>query len=203
MARLLSPAGQKIGSEFLINQFTTYNQRTPAVAALPNGGFVVTWVSEQEQLVARRPGNQYDVCRRQQRPPAPSVDIYARLYNSNGVAQSRRVSRGYQLPIPARTRRWPRRRTAASWSPGARSTWSNSTNGWDIYARPFSSAGAGGAVGAREYLFARRPIRAAHQRHWRGLFDCLDEFVARTARAKACMDSLCMRTVRWWAANFA
>ena len=31
--QILSPTGQKIGGEFLINQFTTYNQRNPAVAA--------------------------------------------------------------------------------------------------------------------------------------------------------------------------
>ena len=47
--QILSPTGQKIGTNFLINQFTTYNQRTPAVAALKNGGFVVAWVSEQER----------------------------------------------------------------------------------------------------------------------------------------------------------
>jgi hypothetical protein len=33
----------------LVNQFTNYNQRTPAVAALAGGGFVVAWVSEQER----------------------------------------------------------------------------------------------------------------------------------------------------------
>ena len=50
--QILSPTGQKVGTNFLINQFIPYNQRTPAVAALKNGGFVVVWVSEQEQSVA-------------------------------------------------------------------------------------------------------------------------------------------------------
>ena len=50
MARFFTPAGKKVGAaNFLINQFTAYNQRTPAVAALKNGGFVVAWVSEQER----------------------------------------------------------------------------------------------------------------------------------------------------------
>src|SRR5208283_680368 len=49
--QILSPTGQKIGGEFLINQFISYNQRTPTVAALPNGGFVAAWVSEQERVV--------------------------------------------------------------------------------------------------------------------------------------------------------
>ena len=39
--QIISPTGQTIGNEFLVNQFTTYNQRTPAVAALAGGGFVV------------------------------------------------------------------------------------------------------------------------------------------------------------------
>ena len=50
--QILSPTGQKIGGEFLINQFTDFNQRTPTVAALANGGFVAAWVSEQERSIA-------------------------------------------------------------------------------------------------------------------------------------------------------
>ncbi len=49
--QIFSPTGQKIGGEFLINQFTSYNQRTPTVAPLANGGFVVAWVSEQQRSV--------------------------------------------------------------------------------------------------------------------------------------------------------
>ncbi len=48
--KILSPAGLTISNQFLVNQFTSYNQRTPAVAALKNGGFVVAWVSEQERV---------------------------------------------------------------------------------------------------------------------------------------------------------
>ena len=51
---ILSPAGVTISNQFLINQFTTFNQRTPAVAALTNGGFVVAWVSEQERSTSTR-----------------------------------------------------------------------------------------------------------------------------------------------------
>ena len=47
--QMFSPAGQNIGTNFLINQFIPYNQRSPAVAALAGGGFVVAWVSEQER----------------------------------------------------------------------------------------------------------------------------------------------------------
>jgi hypothetical protein len=64
---VFGPAGQKISAEFQINQFTQYNQRNPAIAALPGGGFVVTWISE---------GNRGE----------SSADIYARIYDANSVA---------------------------------------------------------------------------------------------------------------------
>ncbi len=57
-----TPTGQKIGGEFPINQFTLYNQRTPAVAALNNGGFMTVWVSEQERAVANLDTNRSVLC---------------------------------------------------------------------------------------------------------------------------------------------
>ncbi len=74
-AQLLSPGGQKVGGEFLVNQFTSFNQRTPAVAALSGGGFVVVWVSEQERVTDAA--------------GMPSVDIYGRLYDASGAAVER------------------------------------------------------------------------------------------------------------------
>ncbi len=44
--QILSPAGAKVGFPFRVNQTTLFNQRTPAVAALADGKFVVAWVSE-------------------------------------------------------------------------------------------------------------------------------------------------------------
>src|ERR1022692_3051559 len=82
-AQVMSPAGEKIGGEFLINQFTAYNQRTPAVASLANGGFVVSWVSEQQRTV----GTPYNGLVEPNQESYPSVDIYARLYDGNNVAQ--------------------------------------------------------------------------------------------------------------------
>ena len=66
-AQRLSATGEKVGPEFSINQYTAFNQRTPAVAALANGNFVVAWVSEQQRY-------------------ENSVDIYARLFDANGNA---------------------------------------------------------------------------------------------------------------------
>ncbi|MDH7501478.1 MAG: fibronectin type III domain-containing protein [Verrucomicrobiota bacterium] len=61
----LSSAGQKLGAETQVNQFNVYNQRSPAVAALEDGGYVVVWISEQQRYVN-------------------SVDVYARRYNASG-----------------------------------------------------------------------------------------------------------------------
>src|SRR5439155_7675018 len=43
--QVLSPSGQKLGAEFQVNEFTQYNQRSSAVAAIGGGSYVVAWVS--------------------------------------------------------------------------------------------------------------------------------------------------------------
>src|SRR5215469_6351406 len=85
--QMLSTNGSKIGTTFLINEFTIFNQRNPAVAALPNGGFVVVWVSEQERSTAPNWGSN-GIAYTSGSLPTPSVDIYQRLYtisNTNAV----------------------------------------------------------------------------------------------------------------------
>ena len=143
--QLFTPAGKKVGGEFSINQFTAYNQRAPAVAALKNGGFVVAWVSEQERLAFNLSGIDNTNGSAPTVVGSPSVDIYARFYNSNGVAISNEFlvntdNTGCANPAVATA---PDGTFMVTWS--ARDP-SNLTNGWDIYARPFSSAGVGGAV---------------------------------------------------------
>ncbi|MFM1942557.1 MAG: hypothetical protein RI897_1539 [Verrucomicrobiota bacterium] len=44
--QIITPEGEKLGSEFQVNQTTQYNQRQASVAALPNGDFIAVWVSE-------------------------------------------------------------------------------------------------------------------------------------------------------------
>jgi hypothetical protein len=48
--QVFTPAGQKVGAQFQVNTFTSYNQRSPAIAALNNGQFLVAWVSEQQRF---------------------------------------------------------------------------------------------------------------------------------------------------------
>jgi hypothetical protein len=144
--QILSPAGQKVGSNFLINQFTNYNQRTPAVAALKNGGFVVAWVSEQQRSVASGWGTNSTYVTANTAPIA-SVDIYARRYSSNAAAL------GGEFLVNSNFNPCANPAVAAA-SDGAflvawsvRDLESLATNSWDVYARPYSAAGVGGAVG--------------------------------------------------------
>jgi hypothetical protein len=130
-AQLLSPAGQKVGGEFLVNAFTAYNQRTPVVAALSGGGFVVVWISEQERWTdAAGP---------------PSVDVYGRLYNASGMAT------GGEFLVNTGTNICANPSVAAGSDGGFMVTWGEKdlvyqTNSWDVLARPFSSTGSGGTT---------------------------------------------------------
>jgi len=132
-AQQFSPSGQKVGGEFLVNQFTDFNQRTPAIAPLADGRFVVVWVSEQQSFVN-------------------SVDIFARLFNPNGTAASS------EFIVNTGTNVCANPTVVASPSGGFLIAWgeNDSTsrfNGWDVFIRPFSGAAVGGAV---QYLNAYR-----------------------------------------------
>jgi len=75
----------------------------------------------------------------------PSVDIYARLYTSNGVAA------GGEFLVNADANPCANPSMAAAADGGFMVTWGekdlvNQQNSWDIYARSFSSADVGGAV---------------------------------------------------------
>ena len=141
--QIFTPAGQKVGANFLINQFISYNQRTPAIAALKNGGFVVAWVSEQHRVVGSAPATLQSPG--QLAALAPSVDIYARLYASNGVAQNNEFLVNTDFNPCANPG------VAVASDGSFMVVWgaydmADPTNSWDIYARTFSSAGIGGTV---------------------------------------------------------
>ncbi len=135
-----SAAGAKLGGEFQINQWTSKNQRTPAVTALANTNFVVVWVSELQR-------------------GSSTVDIYARLFNSSGVAV------GNEFPVnPSTTNICANPVVAGSPQGGFAIAWSQkddpvltagsldgvlvapvqtskSTNSWDVFGRVFNSDG--------------------------------------------------------------
>lgn len=139
--QLFSPDGQKIGGEFMVNQFATYNQRTPALAALSTGGFAVAWVSEQQRTVGLSPAGltaPSDLV-------TPSVDIYARLYNSTGQPVNNEFLINTSSTVCANPT------VAASPAGGFMIGWGQKdtvvpSNSWDIFARVFSGSGVGGPV---------------------------------------------------------
>jgi len=143
-AKILSPIGVTVSNEFLVNQFTNFNQRTPAVAALAGGGFAVAWVSEQQQAAVPVLGTN-STYYSAGTIVVPSVDIYARLYRSNGAP----VGSEFLVDTGANPCANPNLAAASdgsfmvAWS--ARDT-ASPTNGWDVYARPFSSTGTGGTT---------------------------------------------------------
>jgi hypothetical protein len=144
--QLLSPTGQKIGGEFLINQFLPFNQRTPTVAPLESGGFVVAWISEQQQRMPPTildPNFQYHPTN-----TTASVDVYARLYQADGQPLGSEFLANPGLDICANPA------VAASANGGFLVAWGQrdltrsqvATNSWDIFARAFSSSGSGGTA---------------------------------------------------------
>jgi hypothetical protein len=114
------------GTEFRVNQYTSYNQHKPALASLANGSFVAVWVSEQQRGVG-------------------CSDIYGRIFNVNGkpasdeflCSSSTNSNTNYcdmpaiaALPNGGFTVVWAARNSAIR------------TNGYDIVGRSFSASGA-------------------------------------------------------------
>jgi hypothetical protein len=67
-AQRFSAGGMRLGATFQENTVSYLNQRSPAIAALNNGGFVVAWVSDE----FRQRGSQY-------------IDIAARIFQADGT----------------------------------------------------------------------------------------------------------------------
>jgi hypothetical protein len=137
--QILSPTGQKIGGEFQVNQFTPFNQRSPAVAVFPGGNFIVTWISEMERSSATVAsdgsyGGGYN-----------SVDVYARMFDSTGNPGSNN-----EFLVNTTTNICANPSVAIDSAGGYLIAWSEfdpnpavANNGWDILGRKFNSAGTG------------------------------------------------------------
>ncbi len=70
-ARIFDAAGNEVVSEFLVNEFTNSAQFTPSITALSNGGFVVTWRSQDPQ-----------------QGDTSGSGIKARIFDANGMPQT-------------------------------------------------------------------------------------------------------------------
>ena len=156
--QMFSPTGQAIGTNFLINQFIPYNQRNPAISRLAGGGFVVAWVSEQERVLAPGLGTN-STYTSASGIVTPSVDIYARLFNSNGVPA------GNEFRVNTDSNPASNPAVAAGSDGGFMIAWDAKdmvviSNSWDIYARSFSSnvAASGPVLRVNTYLYGDQYI---------------------------------------------
>ena len=116
----VTPGGHLLG-ESQVNQFTNFNQRSPAVAGLNNGNFVVCWISEQQRFTN-------------------SVDAFARIYNNLGapLGNEFRINAGNNVCATPALAPLP--------DGGFMVTWSefdslNRSNSLDILARAFNFVG--------------------------------------------------------------
>ncbi len=84
-ARQYSAAGAPLGPEFRVNQTVGMGRRSPTVAALTDGGFLIAWVAER-QLGMR--DNRDNLGRTIPGTGAPTfeVSLYGRAYDGAGVA---------------------------------------------------------------------------------------------------------------------
>jgi hypothetical protein len=89
--RIFTPTGQRLGTgDFQVNQQTQLNQRTPAIASLPDGKFVVAWISEKINRVGTpAPGVEADAVAISgtgvERLPSPyDVSVYGRVFTADG-----------------------------------------------------------------------------------------------------------------------
>ena len=138
----LSATGAKLGGEFQINQYTLNNQRSPSVAALPGGGFVVTWVCEKPstlqvntQLTPVDGGTWVQQI-------TNNIEIDARRYDAGGNAL------GNEFRVDAGGKICSSPNVCAREDGGFSVVWNQNVAGqdWDIYARSFDVTG--NALGA-------------------------------------------------------
>jgi hypothetical protein len=123
----LDAEGRKIGPEVMANQYSSYNQRNPAVAVLPDGRFVVVWVSEFPVSANWRHNFR--------------VALYGRLFSAQGepVGDEFSVAAGDEL-IQANP-------VVAALPGGGFTVFCSQQEGtasrrWDVYAQNFGADGA-------------------------------------------------------------
>lgn len=131
----LAPNGDKLGTEFQVNQFSSYNQRNPALTPVDGGAFVAAWVSEQQSY-------------------ENSVEVFARRFDAAGnpVGDEFRLNTATNLcanPV-----------LAPGWNGGFVAAWSERylpdlTNMWDVVVGTFDAAGQ--PVGSPAVVNTYRP----------------------------------------------
>lgn len=132
-ARKISSSGV-LSDEFLVNETTSFNQRSPAVATLANGDIVIVWVSEMQRFGSAGSLDQ-----------VVSVDLYGKRFDASGN------STGELGPFNSGNNVCANPSVAPLSDGGFTVVWSEKdslsrSNSWEIMGRSFSGEGA--ATGA-------------------------------------------------------
>ena len=118
-AQQYAPSGIAYGPEFRVNTYTANNQHVPAIAALADGGYVITWESfDQDRSFS---------------------GVYAQRYTSSGVAY------GPEFQVNTYTASYESNPAIAALADGGYIiTWegyNQDGSGWGVYAQRFNSNG--------------------------------------------------------------
>ncbi len=136
--RVLDARGRPAGAEFRISQTAQFNQRSPAVAALPGGSVVVAWISEREiyQPVENVVGGEIGF----------EVSLRGRLFDSGGRPLGEELVWGDSSILDANPFVLPTPDGFMVLTSGHRNQFrtmasGESLDGWDIYGRSFDELG--------------------------------------------------------------
>ncbi len=148
-AQRFTSEGQRLGATFRVNTVTYLNQRTPAIAALANGGFVVAWVSDEFRV---RNSDYIDIAARVFDAQGNPLGEDFALNSGNEICANPSIvatADGFRAAWSGRT--LPVRQVVSAEPPVSSGIISTqvvsevqglSTNRWDVWSRTFSSAGA-------------------------------------------------------------
>lgn len=153
-----SPSGARLGGEFPINQTVRYNQRTPSVAGLADGRFVVAWVTEKYKGVINNRDESGQVSDPATGGDVYGVDIYARLFAADGNALANEFQINNSTNVCANPC------VVANAESGFVVAWSENiglvpieggvrNQGWDVMSRGFDAQGAARRPQARVNVY--------------------------------------------------
>ena len=144
--QLFSPEGKKLGGEFLVNQSFRYNQRTPSVAPLSEGDFVVGWISEELIGISNRADENGRILDPTVGGERYNIQLKGRVFDENGLAVSDEIALGDPNVVNANP-------SLVAVSDGFMAFYSGRGNlemvsdmsqiedGWDIYGQRFDETG--------------------------------------------------------------
>jgi hypothetical protein len=154
-AQMFSPAGDKISSEFLVNQTTLLNQRSSSIAALSDGGFALAWVSERQ--TTKSLSSQDGLILATNDFPRYTAEIFGRVFGADGSP------RGEEFRISAANDPCATPVISAFKLGGFSVAWGGRdglvfNNSWDIFARCFTPGGfpVGAEVRLNAYTFGNQ-----------------------------------------------